>query len=895
MKAGRLCGVGVVLSMLLLSSPAQASPGGGTLYGTDAGGGRLIAVDPTTGTGTLVGSMGLGSIPALATDPVTGTMYAGSGDGNANLYTVNTATGQATIVGGSGLGFAAIGSLDFRPDGVLFAAVNIVGAGGTGSDHLAVIDTVTGAATVIGPFGTCGSDSCTIEGMEGIAFDSNGTLLGTVSTRGSSGTPGLYSIDPSTGAATFVAPIEDGTGTPSSGGVVSLQFGCDGTLYGGTARAISPANDGGRLITIDPVSGVFSFVGPTAATTGGLPLGALAYGESCVSRLISLRPAFGRNLTGANHTVTAKVVNASNDPQVGVAVDFTVTAGPNQGTTGNGTTDGNGETTFTYTSSTAGVDDILAEFTDGLGEVQTSNVARKQWVEPTPDEVCDGLDNNGDGGVDEGFPDTDGDGIADCVDQDEDNDGVQDGADNCPQVANTGQDDTDGDGIGDACDPDVPPIVNPPSAGEIDTDGQFEPPSGEWATTTPASFLNGDSLVYTVVEGQDIYLMYDYRLNTTPLTAGETVGPISFRIGAGQFFDVYVTQGGPNTEAGPHPGTSSGGSGDTVQVYLNQNLFTNFDCIEGAVDHNSTSPNFTEAHNLIELEVRLRGSGGCYSPEPAFWSATLPSVTTSAPLTLAPAASTTENVQVSAAFFEVAPDGTTEVTPLGIPNPPPGYPRPRGATPLRAPLVVAYEKCLSPNLTHGGPPEVAQPSCSPPVQTSSNLTVGTPDAPGNGAGARSIGSVLFSTIPGDTDTPGDQADVRIETDITDVRCQSGVLTCGDPNTAGGADYTGQVQVQADLRISDKYTASGPDPATGDTNFSMNVPCGGGPATPSNIGSTCHLTTTADAIYGDPNTVQESARAIWELGQVQVFDGGTDGDPATADGDSLFEVQGVFVP
>jgi len=56
---------------------------------------------------------------------------------------------------GTGLGFAAVGSMDFSPSGALYAAVNIAGDGGTGSDHLAIINKTTGAATVIGPFGTC--------------------------------------------------------------------------------------------------------------------------------------------------------------------------------------------------------------------------------------------------------------------------------------------------------------------------------------------------------------------------------------------------------------------------------------------------------------------------------------------------------------------------------------------------------------------------------------------------------------------------------------------------------------------------------------------------------------------------------------------------------------------
>jgi hypothetical protein len=306
-------------------------------------------------------------------------------------------------------------------------------------------------------------------------------------------------------------------------------------------------------------------------------------------------------------------------------------------------------------------------------------------------EVCNGLDDNGNGRVDEGFPDADGDGIADCVDQDEDNDGVNDGVDNCPQAANPSQVDTNGNGIGDACDPNIDPIVNPPSPVEIHTDGQFEPPTGEWAAITPASFLGGDSLVYSAVEGQDIYLMYDYRLNSAPLSVGQTVGPISFQVGAGSFFDVLVTQGGLNSELGSHPATSQGGSGDTVQVSLNGAPFDNSSgCVAGAVDHNSSSPNFSAAHNLVELEVRLRGFGGCYSPEPAFWSATLPSVTPSGGAATRAPADTPENVRVSEAFFKVEPDGTTQVTPLGGPTN--GLPDCSGVQPNKATLWPPNKK-----------------------------------------------------------------------------------------------------------------------------------------------------------------------------------------------------------
>ena len=77
----------------------------------------------------------------------------------------------------------------------------------------------------------------------------------------------------------------------------------------------------------------------------------------------------------------------------------------------------------------------------------------------------------------------------------------------------------------------------------------------------------------------------------------------------------------------------------------------------------------------------------------------------------------------------------------------------------------------------------------------------------------------------------------------------------------------------------------------ETTYAFTVPCTAtGGAT--NVGSTCSLTTTADALV--PNTVTESKRSIWQLGEIVVTDGGSDGDAETGP-NSVFLRQGLFIP
>jgi plastocyanin len=197
---------------------------------------------------------------------------------------------------------------------------------------------------------------------------------------------------------------------------------------------------------------------------------------------------------------------------------------------------------------------------------------------------------------------------------------------------------------------------------------------------------------------------------------------------------------------------------------------------------------------------------------------------------------------------------------------------------VRAPLALAYRPCdgAAANRLHGGALDHA--ACSPPAQVSEYLTVGTFAA--NSRVTRSVSSIRLRAEPGDPGTTEDDANVQIVASITDVRERDGL-----------ADYAGELRAEVPLQITDEANGPGGDePATGATAFTLAVPC----ATTQDpgAGSECSITTTADAV--SPGTVVEGKRSAWEVGRVQVFDGGADGQAATAD-NTLFMTQAVFVP
>ena len=246
-------------------------------------------------------------------------------------------------------------------------------------------------------------------------------------------------------------------------------------------------------------------------------------------------------------------------------------------------------------------------------------------------------------------------------------------------------------------------------------------------------------------------------------------------------------------------------------------------------------------------------------------------------------------------LFLVNPDGTGETNITNTPGvsesspawqrvPFGEYVRPMGATPVRVSLVPAFQPCESPNRVHG--PPLGFGSCTPPAQRAGFMTFGgTPPS----TSPKAAGSVRIDAIPG---APGsaNEADVAIKAQLVDVRRGFDL-----------ADGPGSLELHVPIRQTDKFNgAFNSEQATlQDFELTALMPCTE-TADPA-IGSTCTVTTTANTLipqgFPRPSTdfVSEGHRAVWQFGQISVWDGGEDGFIESTDDNTVLAVQGVFVP
>ena len=158
-----------------------------------------------------------------------------------------------------------------------------------------------------------------------------------------------------------------------------------------------------------------------------------------------------------------------------------------------------------------------------------------------------------------------------------------------------------------------------------------------------------------------------------------------------------------------------------------------------------------------------------------------------------------------------------------------------------------------------------------------------------------MGSVKYSVIVGVPGAP-DDSDVKVITSLKDVRCRPTGARCGVANAAGPADYTGELRATVNVRMTDKWNAvaagGGPDSGTvQDQAIGRTFACAQTASTAT--GSLCTLNTTVNALA--PGLVKDAKRANWQLGQVQVFDGGADGDADTPAGTRSTRSRGSSCP
>jgi hypothetical protein len=261
---------------------------GGKLFNLNVGN-TVVTIDPATASTSVIGSTGTGPSIVLGLGGNSSSLFAlgfvNKGTGTADSYLINASTGAASILGQS---------FQIDPNGpiisfvmssgspTLYAVVQYYATPSNLPSTLFAIDPTTGQATMIGPTG--------INGVLGLVM-ADGVLYGiTQDAYSNQMVPGIYTINTSTGAATFVT---------------SVQGGID-AIYG-----LAP-------IDVPNVVGQTQAAASTAITTAGLVVGTVTNAASNTvpsGSVISESPVAG---TMVDPGSAVNLVVSSGPPQVAV-------------------------------------------------------------------------------------------------------------------------------------------------------------------------------------------------------------------------------------------------------------------------------------------------------------------------------------------------------------------------------------------------------------------------------------------------------------------------------------------------------------------------------------------------------------------------------------------------
>ena len=131
---------------------------------------------------------------------------------------------------------------------------------------------------------------------------------------------------------------------------------------------VSNFNDTGKILNTGGVDGASCGMGNESQQWA--PVGSV----SCPGSILTLAPNQQERAVGSQASVTANYVNSCGDPLQGAPIAFKVSAGPNNGLTGTGTTDAAGNATFSYTSTSSGTDTVGSSTSNPAGTVSSNNV-----------------------------------------------------------------------------------------------------------------------------------------------------------------------------------------------------------------------------------------------------------------------------------------------------------------------------------------------------------------------------------------------------------------------------------------------------------------------------------------------------------------------------------------
>jgi hypothetical protein len=227
-----------------VATQAKASPIiYGSAYSGSGGPATLYTINPNTGAATPVGAIGFKQVSALDFDPSNGRLYGVATDANGNplLLTINTATGAGTEVGSLGAFRDLSQDIAFRPSDSTLFSYNV--------GKIFTIDPTTGNATFVG------DDPNGFPDGNGLAFSSSGTLYTADQTD-------LRIIDQTTGNITHLVNLNYPLGSSRANGM-KFDFSTD-TLYASVVAG-NRSGTNNYFATIDIGSGIVTEIGPTVS------------------------------------------------------------------------------------------------------------------------------------------------------------------------------------------------------------------------------------------------------------------------------------------------------------------------------------------------------------------------------------------------------------------------------------------------------------------------------------------------------------------------------------------------------------------------------------------------------------------------------------------------------